>query len=136
MAQVARRARVNFDANTAMYAPQLTAHYAGEDIDAGAPCYIKASDNKIYMSNGTAANEAAGSDGFAVMAHKAGEPVTLHGHGTRLGYGDSASPLAPNALLYVGTTKGRLSDTATTGGTVPVAKVIGATQDIRVIRDY
>jgi hypothetical protein len=118
-----------------MYANQITAHYAGEDLDAAAPCYIKASDNKVYMSNGTAANEAATLDGFTVMAHKAGEPVTLHGVGTRLGYGDSASPLTASGLLYIGATKGRLDSAATVGGTTPVAKVIGATQDIRVIRD-
>jgi hypothetical protein len=133
MPQVARRTKVSFDASTTMYADQITAHHAGEDLDAGAPCYIKASDNKVYMSNGTAANEAASTDGFAVMAHKAGEPVTLHGKGTRLGYGDGTLPAG--SLLYIDTTKGRLNTQATTGGTTPVAKVIGATQDIRVIRD-
>lgn len=134
MPQVARRANVGFDANTTMFAPHVSNVYAGEDIDAGAPCYIKAADGKAYMSNGTAADEAAGVDGFAVMAAKAGEPITLHGHGTRLGYGDGT--LAANALLYVDTVKGRLNTAATTGGTVPVAKVVGKTQDIRVIRDF
>lgn len=135
MALVTRRTNVNFDANSVMYAPQRSGHAAGEDLDAGAPCYIKASDSKVYMSNGTAANEAASFDGFTVQAHKAGEPVALHGIGTRLGYGDASAPLTGGALLYIGATKGRLDSAATTGGTTPVAKVIGATQDIRVIRD-
>lgn len=117
-----------------MYASQITGPFAGEDLDACAPCYIKASDGLVFMSNGTAADAAAACDGFSVQAHKKDEPVVLHGVGTRLGYGDGT--LTANALLYVGATKGRLADAATTGGLVAVAKVVGKTQDIRIIRDF
>jgi len=118
------------DASTAQYAPQLTGLYAGEDLDVAAPCYVKASDGKVYMSNATAADEAAKVMGFAPRAVKAGQPVTLFGEGVRFRYG---SALTPGAILYVGTTKGRLDSAATVGDTIGTAFVVTST-DIVVFR--
>jgi hypothetical protein len=102
-----------------------------EALDAAAPCYIKASDNKIYMSNGTSANEAAEIDGFTGKSYTAGEPVTLFGEGTIFEY--AASGLTGGVPLYIGATAGRLDTATTTGDSTGVARTINATH-IRVTR--
>jgi len=129
MALITRSANASIDASTGMFAPQLTGLYAGEDLDAAAPCYVK-SDGKIYMSDGTAANAAAAVDGFAPRACKSGQPITLFGEGARFQYGTG---LTPGATFYVGATKGRLDGTATTGDAAGIARVVTAT-DIIVLR--
>jgi hypothetical protein len=133
MALVTRATDASVDASTAMFAPQITGLLAGEAIDVCAPCYIKSSDGKVWMSNGTAVNEAAEFVGFCPRAALAGEPVTLYGFGTRMRY--AASGLTPGDILYIGATAGRLDTAATTGDTAAggTAQVISAT-DIRVIR--
>lgn len=134
MALVTRNSSVTVETVSAAYAAQIPASLglvAGEDLDGGAPCYIKASDGAVYMSNGTAANEAAETDGFTGKAYKTGEPVTLLGKGVIFEY---ATEMTPGAPLYIGTTKGRLDTTATTGDSVGVARAISATH-IRVTRD-
>lgn len=131
MALLTRDAAISIDAATAMYANQITGLYAGEDLLAGAPCYIKSADGMAYMSNGTAANEAAEIDGFTPRAAKSGEPITLFGNGTRLRY---ATGLTPGDRYYIAATAGRLDTVATTGDAVGVARAINTT-DIRVIRD-
>jgi hypothetical protein len=119
------------NANANIVVPPLSGDlYAGEALLAVAPCYIKAADGKVYMSNGTAANEAASFDGFTPRAYAAGEAVTLLGIGAQFGY---SSGLTPGARYYIGATAGRLDTAATTGDAVGVAKAINAT-DIRVIR--
>ncbi len=104
--------------------------YAGEDLDLVAPCYIKASDGKVYMSNGTASNEASTFVGFTARACKSGEPVTLFGNGTRFRY---AAGMIPGAILYIGATKGRLDTAATVGDLNGTAQAVNAT-DIVVHR--
>jgi hypothetical protein len=131
MALVTRASTAQMDVSTGQFAPQIAGLVAGEDLDVAAPCYIKSSDGKVYMCNGTAANEAAEVVGFTPRAVKAGQPVTLFGKGTRFGYG---SGLTPGDVLYVGATAGRLDAAATAGDAVGVAQVITAT-DIRVLRD-
>ena len=131
MSLVTRSSSASLDTVTAMKAPQITGLYAGEDLDIAAPCYIKSSDGKVYMSNGTAANEAAEVIGFSARAVKSGDPVTVFGKGARFQYGSS---LIPGDVYYVGATKGRLDTAATTGDAVGVAQAITST-DIRVIRD-
>ena len=130
MALVTRATSASVDASTAMYAPQITGLVAGEDLDVCAPCYIKTSDGKVYMSNGTANNEAAEFVGFCPRAVKSGQPVTLYGLGTRMRYGTG---LTVGDVLYIGATAGRLDTGTTTGDTGGTAQVITAT-DIRVIR--
>ncbi len=122
---------VSIDASTAMYAPQITGLLAGEDLLCAAPCYIKSSDGKVYMSNGAAANEAAECAGFTPRAVKAGQPVTLFGLGTRFRYSNAA--LTPGDVYYIGATAGRLDTAATTGDTMGVAQAINST-DIVVTR--
>lgn len=130
MALVTRATNPGMDANTGMFAPQLAGDlYAGEDLDAASPCHIKA-DGKVYMSNGTAANEAAKFDGFAPRAYKSGDPVTLFSAGARFRYG---SGMTPGADLFIATTTGRLDTAATTGGVRAVARAVTST-DIRCTR--
>lgn len=130
MALLTRATDASLDASTGMFAQQITGLVAGEDLDVAAPCYIKASDGKVYMSNGTAANEAAKCYGFTPRAVKSGQPVTLFGLGSRFKYG---SGLTPGANYFVGATAGRLDTAATTGDAVGVATAIDTT-DIMVQR--
>jgi hypothetical protein len=126
MATVAK-SYVGVDTNSIMYIPQVSGDiFAGEAIDAGAACYIKASDGKAYMSTGTAVNEAAKVDGFSVKPYGIGEAVTLFQIGTKLHWCKTPS-LTIGADLYLDTTKGQLSDTPTTGGLKPIARVYRTT---------
>lgn len=109
--------------------------YAGEDLDAVSPCYIKASDGKVYMSDGAASNEAAKFHGFVPRACLEGEPVTLFGAGTRFKY---SSGLTPGATLYIAaadvyTDAGNLDTAATTGDSKGTAFAVSGT-DIVVCR--
>lgn len=126
MALLTRASTAHMDTVTGMKASQLSGFIAGEALDIAAPCYIKSSNGLVYMSNGTAANEASKVDGFTPRAVAVGQPVTLFGPGTRFEY--AASGLTIGDPLYVGATKGRLDDAPTVGGTIPVAKVISATE--------
>lgn len=122
------------ETRSAQHAAQIPASLgliAGEDLLTAAPCYVKASDGKVYMSNGTSANEAAELDGFTGKNYKAGEAVTLWGRGVIFEYG---SGLTPGATYYIGATAGRLDTAATTGDAVGVARSISSTH-IRVTRD-
>jgi hypothetical protein len=126
MALVTRDSLANIEPTSAQRCMQLPGNlplYAGEDLDPAAPCYIKNSDNKVYMSNGTAANEAAKCHGFTATSYKTGEPVTLFRDGAIFHY-DNAGGLTPGNKLYIGATKGRLDSAATTGDTVGVATAV------------
>lgn len=132
MALVTRDSTASVDALSAMRAPQIAGDlYAGEALDAVAPCYVK-SDGLVYMSNGTAANAAAACDGFTPRAVASGQPVTLFGPGTRFRYA-AAGTLTPGATLFVGATAGRLDATATTGDADGIAHAVSDT-DIVVTR--
>jgi hypothetical protein len=131
MALITRAATASMDVSTGMLAPQITGLIAGEALDAVAPCYIKSSDSKVYMSNGTAANEAAEFIGFTPRAVGIGQPVTVFGVGARFSYGTG---LTPGDKYYIGATAGRLDAAATTGDAVGVAQAITST-DIRVTRN-
>ena len=130
MSLVTRSSYAGLDASTGMYAPQITGLKAGEALDIAAPCYIKSSDGLVYMTNATAANEAAEVAGFTPRAVASGEPVTLFGVGARFRYGSS---LTPGDILYAGATAGRLDTGATTGDSAGVAMVV-TSEDIVVIR--
>ena len=130
MATVTRATDASMDASTGMFAQHLAGLVAGENLDVVAPCYIKTSDGKVYMTNGTAANEAAEVIGFTPRSAKAGEPIALFGYGARFRYGTG---LTPGNRLYVSATAGRLDDAATTGDTKGVAVVLNST-DIMVVR--
>jgi hypothetical protein len=132
MALITKATDGSLDAASAMYAPQRSSLTAGEALDALAPCVIDPADGLVYMANGTAANARAQFDGFTPKAYASGDTnVTLYGIGTKMRY---ATGLTPGAKLYIGATKGRLDDTATTGDAVGVAKVVSSTV-IRITRD-
>lgn len=124
-------AEVDLDARMGQRCPVISGGLvAGEALLAAAPCYIKASDGLVYMSDGTSDNEAARCHGFAPTAYASGETVALYGVGARFRY--AASGLTPGAPYYVGATAGRLDTAATVGGLTPVAVAVSAT-DIQVI---
>jgi len=129
MALITRSTTASLDANQA---EQVSVGLlAGEALDLVAPCYIKSSDGMVYMSNATAANEAAEVVGFTPKAVAIGQPVTLFGPGTRFSY--YSSGLTPGNILYLGATAGRLDDGATVGDAFGYARVESAT-DIVIIR--
>jgi hypothetical protein len=132
MALITKASDASHDNASAMYAPQVSGLTAGEALDLLAPCYIKESDGLVYMSNGTAANEAASFDGFTLKAYAAGDSnVTLVGIGLKFRY---ATGLTPGANYYIGATKGRLDDTATTGDDVGIVRAVTSTV-VRVLRN-
>jgi hypothetical protein len=101
---------------------------AGEELFAGALCYIKASDGLVYLATGAAANAAAKVDGMALQAADIGEAVSLY-FDVNVRYG---AGLTPGARLFL-STGGLIVDAATTGGTAPIGFVIDATR-IRVFQ--
>lgn len=136
MTLITRRTGVTVETISGVHAPKIPASLglvAGEALDAAAPCYIKASDGKVYMSSGASATEVAELDGFTGKSYAIGEPVTLFGKGTIFEY--AASGLTIGAPLYIGATAGRLDDGTTTGDAVGVARTITA-KHIRVTRDH
>jgi hypothetical protein len=131
MALLTRSTRASMDATTGMFAQQLTGLVCGEDIDVAAPLYIKSSDGKLYMSNGTAANEAAEFVGMSPRAASAGQPLAVFALGARFKYSDGG--LTPGDKYFIGATAGRLDTAATTGGDVAIARAVTA-HDIVIIR--
>jgi hypothetical protein len=131
MSLITRSSDASLDLSSATHIPQIPDLVAGEAIDIAAPCYIKTSDGKAWMSNATSANEAAEVVGFAARAAVAGEKVTLFGVGARFRY--ASSGLSAGAMLYLGATAGRLDDGATTGDAFGYAVCLNAT-DIMVVR--
>lgn len=105
---------------------------AGEAIFAGAACYIKGSDGKVYNSIGTAANAAAVVEGFAAINAQVGEAVTIV-FGVTFSYPNTSTPGAP--LYLSGTVAGNFADAASTGGTTIIGKVIDANR-IYVKKSY
>ena len=133
MALVTRSSNADLDATSAIQAgnkiPRLPGDplMAGEDLDAVAPCYIKSSDGKVYMANGTgnagAPDERGEVIGFTAAAVNQGEPVTLFRGNTVFKYSDdfSADGVSAGDRLYVAATAGRLDTAATVSDTKGVA---------------
>lgn len=122
------------DTRTTQHANQIPASIglrAGEILGPAAPCYIKGSDGRVYLSNGTAVNESAKVHGWTIKDYLAGEPVTLAGRGIIFEYGTG---MTPGATLYTATTAGRLDTAPTTGDSVGSAHVVTSTT-IRTTRD-
>jgi hypothetical protein len=133
MAVVTKDPLASMDASNGMFGYQITGDfYAGEALPAASPVYIKSADGKVYMSNGTAANEAATFFGFTPKAYSIGQAVAIFGLGSRFRYGTG---LTIGAKYFVAATAGALDTAATTGGLTPVARAITAT-DIQVIAAY
>jgi hypothetical protein len=113
--------------------------YCATDIPAGTPCY-QGTNGSINISTGVAANAAAVVDGWTMDDYKAGEYATLYNDVT-IGYG-VGSAVVPGTFYYLGTA-GALSDAATTGGTMPIARGFADTNitgtklhKLRVFRSY
>lgn len=132
MAAVTKSSSASFDTvtqiNTGAKIPVLpdNPHVAGEAITICSPCYLKASDGKIYLANGTANDEEAEVLGWAANAASAGEQVTLWQGEQIIYYSDdfSGASISPGDILYLGTTNGALSTTATLGDNVGIARVL------------
>lgn len=105
-------------------ANRLSELLAGVAIAAGDLCRIHAADGTVRLSNGTANDALAQYDGVALKAAAVGEAVTL-GRGVTMRWG---SGLTPGARYYVSATAGAISDAATTGGLLPVAHAVNATE--------
>lgn len=136
MTLVARSARAHLDGSTGMFNPPVCGDLeAGEALDACAPCYL-ATDGKVYMGDGTAANVKAVVLGWTPKAYAIGDRgVTLHqGLGQIYGSYVSGSALTPGAKLFLAATKGRLDTAATTGDAVGVAQVLSDGVSIRATR--
>lgn len=134
MASVIKATSPSMDANQARQVATGEL-YAGEDLDAVSPCYIKGSDGKVYMCDGAANNEAAKFHGFVPRACLEGEPVTLFGAGTRFKY---SSGMTPGATLYLAAATvyvdaGNLDTATSTGDTKGTAFAVSGT-DIVVCR--
>ena len=107
------------------YEHRINGLIAGEAIVAGDACRIH-TDGKAYKASGAAANASAIVRGFAATDASSGEAVTLM-RNVVFGYKPlvSSTAMNPGAQLYLsGTVAGGLADTASTGGTTPIAFVI------------
>lgn len=131
MALVTRSTKASVETGSAQRAQNVLG-VAGENIDIAAPCYIDSSTSKIFMADGTAANQKAVLAGFSARAALTGEPVTLYGAGVVFHYNDTG--LTAGAKLYLATTPGRLDTATTTGDAVGVAQVCPDGKTIRVTR--
>lgn len=82
---------------------------AGEALDGAAPCYIKNSDGKVYMSQANASGntEADTIDGYAFRAFAIGQPVTIVIG--RLAWGDFTN-VTKGKSIWLSVTKGKLAD--------------------------
>lgn len=125
MAAVAKSGTPSLCSQTPGREHQISGLYAGEAIAAGDACYVKASDGKVWLSTGAAANAAAKVRGYAFAAASVGEAVTLY-FGVNFYYGAALTP--GTDLFLSGTTPGGLVDAASTGGTAPIGYVIDATR--------
>lgn len=112
----------DFDAASAMYAPQFSRHYAGEDLTACTPVYLSAADDKFYACDATAADEKAVFWGIVGKDTKSGWPVTVYGPGTRF-YLTGATNLTQAGALYLSVTAGKFADATSTNATKVVARV-------------
>lgn len=110
----------------------------GEDLRAGAACFIKASDGKVYMSGGSGVtaitDEGAAVHGFCAIECKVGSemPADLM-DGVDFGYSTGMTPGKRFYLDVSAATKGRLNDAQGIAGLPVVAFAIDATR-IRAFR--
>ena len=138
MAHVTKVSTASLDAISGAKAVSISGLFAGEALDAVAPCYIDSDGSvKMSVSSASAVVLASGSTwevkfvGFTADNVVSGEPVTLFGKGSRFGYGTG---MTPGTTLFSGSVAGTLSDSVVlTNDVNPLATVISAT-DVLVIR--
>ena len=131
MSLITKGTVLSLDTASAGAAVRVSALFAGEALDAVAPCYIDTNGN-VRMSIDSQETVTNVSDyvGFTADAIPSGQAVTLFGKGARFSYGTS---LTPNTPLYVAGTAGRLDTAAVSSADDPTALVITST-DILVVR--
>jgi len=104
---------------------------AGEDIEAGDACYIKAADGKVYLSSADSTDDEQQVVGYATTDADSGEAVTL-AENVNFNYGEE---LNPGADVYLSTTPGAIADDMDNSAWMPIGRVIDATR-IRLWRSY
>lgn len=125
MAEIAKSGTPSLSSVEPPPSQRISGLRAGEDLAAGDACRINAADGLVYRSSGAAANANAKVRGFAAMATKGGEAVTLL-KDVNMHYG---AGLTPGADLFLsGTVLGGLADAASVGGTAPIAFAVDATR--------
>ena len=131
MSLITKGTVLSLDVASARAAVRVSALFAGEALDAVAPCYIDTNGN-VRMSIDSQETVTNVSDfvGFTAKAVTSGQAVTLFGKGARFSYGAS---LTPNTPVYVAGTAGRLDDSQVSSADDPVALIITA-KDILVLR--
>src|SRR5688572_14602894 len=130
MAEVPKSGTPSYSSVVPQQADTIVGLLAGEAIAAGDACYVKASDNRVWLATGAANNAAADVAGFAFAPATAGDPVTLVDNGN-FRYGAALTPMAK--LYLSGTVPGGLADAASTGGLAPIAVAIDPTR-IRILK--
>ncbi len=129
MAEIAKSGVPSYSSVAPPQSSTIVGLLAGEAIEAGDACYIKASDGRVWKATGAANNPAADVAGFAPVAASASDAVTLHCEGN-FRYG---AALTVAARYYLsGTVAGGLADAASVGGLAPIAVAIDATR-IRIL---
>ncbi len=121
MAEIAKSGKPSLSSTLVAEENKLSGHLAGEAIAEGDALYLH-TDGRLYRATGAVANAAARVRGFAQKAASAGEAVTGY-RNVRMRYGTGMTPGVP--LYLSGTVAGGLADAASTGGTTPVAYVLG-----------
>lgn len=123
----------SLEVNSSMVAVRVNGLFAGEAIDAFAPCYID-SDGTVKMAVSTQLIVVSGDKtdfiGFAPREYANGEAITLFGKGARFCYSTS---MTPGSYLYIGSEAGTLVDAAVVEGDDPVAVALTST-DVLVTR--
>lgn len=119
MAEITKTGRPSLASTNVSPSCRLTGLVAGEPLDAGDACYIKASDGRVYKASGATANaEATRVRGFAAVTVGIAMGITLL-RNVNIGYGSTLTPGVDYFLS--GTVPGGLADAASTGGTKPIA---------------
>lgn len=124
MAEIAKSGIPSLASQTPPANNKITGLVAGEDIAAGDACRIDPA-GTVFRASGAAAGANAQVRGYAQVAAKSGEAVSLY-FGITMRYG---AGLAPGANLFLsGTVAGGLADAASVGGTAPIGFVVDATR--------
>jgi hypothetical protein len=123
MAEIGKSANPSLATLQPGYEHQLNGLVAGEALGRGDFVYIKGSDGRVYKASGAAATEAALARGVILQPAVAGQGVSVH-HGVVVRWGAGLTPGVP---YYISATvPGQLSNTATVGGTAPIAFAVDA----------
>lgn len=105
---------------------RLSFEEAGEDLLAGAPCYLK-SDGKVYMATAAAANAAAQVHGWTVASAKSGYPVSIY-RGVTIDYAAEGTLTPGSDIFLSATVAGGLQTAAQANQTTPIGFAVDDTK--------